>query len=441
MKNNRLVFLSFVLLLIWAVSSLILLEQMPLDPPQVAAGQKKIKVLIRTGTESGALRQISTIFEKETGIKVEFTELGRDVYFTSVGTQLLAGTEAFDIVSVPNTSIAQFASARAILPLDPFMQDTNLTDLDALDLDDFLAVYRYQGITYALPTDISTHFLYYRSDLIPQPPETWDELYKTALRFTKSINSDSPTVWGLTMPAVAPEERTKIFASLLWSHGGDVLTEKEGNVQFDSIASIQAGEYLEKLIRQKIVPQDLLNWDFSRTREGLLMGEAAMAAPYWNAAYPMIKNSNSPFKDAIRIAMVPGIKDASGRITRVPFQHGWTLAINASSNHPLEAWEFIKFATGKRGGAVYARNGGVPARRSILGDVSFRETRPDFSLILETMGIAKNEPSVSYYPAMVDIEEKALAKIVTMYESAKDSFSEAAQELRQLTGRMNRNSR
>ena len=91
------------------------------------------------------MRQISQTFEKNTGIQVEFIELGRDVYFTAVGTQLLAGTDTFDIVSIPNTSIAQFASVHAILPLDGFMKDTNITDLQSFDVDDFFSIYRYHG--------------------------------------------------------------------------------------------------------------------------------------------------------------------------------------------------------------------------------------------------------------------------------------------------------
>lgn len=62
---------------------------------------------------------------------------------------------------------------------------------------------------------------------------------------------------------------------------------------------------------------------------------------------------------------------------------------------------------------------GIPARRSILADPSFEESRPDFALILKSMDMAKIEPSISYYPAMVEIEERALAKIITSLPSRK----------------------
>ena len=87
----------------------------------------------------------------------------------------------------------------------------------------------------------------------------------------------------------------------------------------DNKESIQAGQYLEKLVQEKVVPQDLLSWDFARTRDALIAGEIAMAAPSWNAgAYPMIKQNSDPNKELIKIALIPGTKDQNGQIQRVP---------------------------------------------------------------------------------------------------------------------------
>jgi len=439
-KYFSVLILSVVLMLVWAFGGAMLLDGVEIEAPRAQAPAPKVKVLIRTGTESEAMRRIAQPFEQETGIQVEFIEVGRDGYFTAIGTQLLAGTDTFDVVFMPNTSIAQFASTKAILPLDGFIGDPKLTDAASFDSGDFLDTYRYKGVTYALPTDISTHFLYYRSDLIPQPPETWEELSKLARTFTASLNPSSPTKWGLAMPAVVPEERGKIFASLLWSFGGDILQENDGQVLFDSPESVAAGAYLERLVTERTVPDDLLSWDFARTRDALVEGTIAMAAPYWNSAFPQIRQSesSSPFKSAIRVALIPGVREADGTVRRAPFQHGWTLAINASSSHALEAWEFLKFATGKRGGMIYANAGGVPARRSILSDPTFKETRPEFPLVLESMNMAKREPSVPYYPAMVDVEERALAKIVTRYAKPGEAFVDASEELRRLLAQLNR---
>lgn len=429
---RALIALSLVLLVVWTLSGMLMLDRIQISQPPANEKERVVRVLIRTGTESSALRKLAQPFQAKTGIKVEFVELGRDNYFTALGTQLFAGSSAFDVLFMPNTSIAQFASVHAILPLDPFIDNPADTDVEAFDLADFLALYRYKGAIYALPTDISTHFLYYRSDLIREPPETWDEFYDIAQRFTRSSSADSPTRWGAAMPAVVPEERSKIFASLLWSFGGDVVRSDNGQVQFDSELSVRAGEYLVRLVKNQVVPDDLLSWDFARTRDALLQGDVAMAAPFWNAAYQDILHADSPYKDHIKVALIPGIEDADGVIRRVPFQHSWTLAINANSGSPDDAWQFLAYAAGKDGGRLYAQAGGIPARRSILGDSAYQEDRPDFGLLLESIKTARNEPNFSSYNAMIDIEEQALAKIITLYSEPRAAFSSAADDLRHL---------
>ncbi|TJY40712.1 sugar ABC transporter substrate-binding protein [Cohnella pontilimi] len=428
--------LAFGLMLVWALGGIVFLDRNSVEAETPGTPPPSIKVLIRTGTESAALRQLLGPFEEETGIRVDLIEVGRDGYFTTVGTQLLAGSETFDLVFVPNTSIAELASAGAIAPLDPYIDNPALTDRPSFDLDDFLSVYRYQDAIYALPTDISTHFLFYRGDLIPEPPQTWDEVYALAEKFSKIRNTASPTKWGLAMPAVVPEERTKIFASLLWTFGGDFLSEGNSRSMLSEAKSIEAAQYIQRLVKNRLVPGDLVYWDFVRTRDALLSGEIAMAAPYWNAAYPMIRSdTESPYRDQIKAALLPGVKGPNGKIRRVPFQHAWTFAMNASSTRKEWAWKFLAYATGKKGGALYAQAGGVPARRSILADPAYRETRPDFQLILESMKYAKSEPAVTYYPSMVEIVEDALAKVFTVNNKPSDAFIQATNELNRLTAR------
>lgn len=433
-KLNIWLFIAFGLMVVWALGGIVLLDRNAVPATSEAKTPDSIKVLIRTGTEAAALRQLLEPFERSTGIHADLIEVGRDGYFTTVGTQLLAGSDTFDLVFVPNTSVAELASAGAIAPLDPFIDNPALTDRKAFDLPDFLAVYRYNGTIYALPTDISTHFLYYRSDLIPKPPETWDEVYALAEKFSQSRDPASPTKWGLAMPAVVPEERTKIFASLLWTFGGDFISDSDGHALLGKPESLQAAQFMQKLLRNKLIPGDLLYWDFAKTRDALLSGDVAMAAPFWNAAYPAIlSDKESRYADKIKIALLPGMKDEQGLIRRVPFQHGWTFAVNASSKHPEWAWKFLSYATGKQGGALYVKAGGVPARRSILSDPAYAASRPDFRLILESMEVAREEPSVTYYPSMVEITEKALAKIYTLESSPEEAFREASNDLNRLT--------
>ncbi len=435
MKGSRkdwFMFLSILLLLSWAIGSIYILYNSGKTSTDKPSEPRKVKFLMRTGAESEAMSKLISPFEKETGVKVEVIELGRDGYFTSLATQLFAGSGDFDVAFIPSTYVAQFAKAKAILPLDPFIADAELTDPQTFDKGDFVTTYPYNDQIYALPTDISTHFLYYRSDLIQHPPETWDELLNTARTFTKDKDAMSPTRWGLTMTALAPEELPKVFDTILWSFGGDVINP-DGQTYFDSSESIEAGGYMQSLIRENVVPPDMLNWDFARVRDSLLKGETAMAAPYWNAAYSMIARSESPLKDNIKVALIPGTREPDGSIKRTVFEHGWALAINANSGNRNEAWKFIAYATGKRGGQIYARAGGTPARQSILSDPLLVNLRPEFPLVLECLKLARSEPSLPYYPIMIEYQNQALLKVLTLNSSPKAAFGESANQMRRIT--------
>lgn len=434
---SRVLMLSVALIVLWVTSSSVLLEMNVPKGEVTAAPPVTIKILIRTGTEGEAVRKLAELYEAQTNIRIECIEIGRDGYFTALGTQLFAGSETFDVVAMPNTSIAQFASVKAILPLDFFIYDKEMTDRNQFDISDFLRIYTYRGFIYGLPIDISTHLLYYRNDLIPKPPETWEELIETAKSFSRSRNSASPTVWGLGMPGTAPEERTKIFMSLLRSFGGDTLRERDEEVMFDSEDSIQAGKYMEKIIREGIVPRDMLTWDSARTQEALLTGEIAMAAPFWNDVYAAIKESGSPLAEKISIAPIPGEAASDGKVYRSAFQQSWMLSINAHSKYPKEAWKFVEFATSKQGGLVNASLGGVPARRSILNDPAFQGIRADFPLLLKSMESSQKEPSVAYYASLVELEEEAIAKVVSGYATPNQAFIHAADEMRKITAKAN----
>lgn len=400
-------------------------------PRTFSAKPKKVVLLVRTGAEADGLRKVAESYTKETGTPVEVVEVGRAGYFTTMPTKLLAGTDAFDVVFFPSTMVAQFAEAGAIATIDPFIKNKKLTDEKVFDIKDFLAVYRYKGKLYALPSDVSTHFLYYRQDLIKTPPQTWDEYLKLAKKFTKKYNPKSPTNYGGAMTCLAPEELPKVFYSVMWSFGGSIVDAK-GKVGVDNAGAVAAGKLYQALSRDKLIAPDILTWGFPEVKTALLSGKVAMAAPYWNAAYAMILADKGPYAKKIKAALVPGVKKPDGKIYRTPFQHGWTLVLNANSKNKNEAWKFLAYATGKEGGKVHARAGGTPARLSVLSDASLQKLRPDFKLMVDSLKIAKDEPAVPFYSQMHEVMNVALTVILSGKQTPDKALKDAANKIRSL---------
>jgi len=378
-----------------------------------------VTLTIRTGPEADAMKSVAEAFENREHVRIVLNVLGRDTYMTAMPTQLLARSSKVDLYFVPSTLVGEFAAAKAIAPLDEYiMRDPDL-----------LVSYDFDGRMYALPTDVSTFFLFYRRDLIPVPPQTWDEFMTTAERFTRHLNSASPTEYGAGFSAKGPEEPPKVFYPILWSHGGFIF--ENGRVGLDRPECIAAAKYYQSLVTRGVASREVLSWSYPEVVQALEGGEIAMAAPMWNAAFADIQSSKSTYRGKIEVAPVPGFRLGDGSVRRVNFQHAWTLVMNAASQRPRLAARFVAFATGKDGGMIYAQAGGTPARRSLLMNDSLRGKRPEFPLLLAMLSIAKSEPAVPFYNRLHSAMNSALTALLLQQETPAEAMHGAAQEVRQ----------
>jgi ABC-type glycerol-3-phosphate transport system substrate-binding protein len=379
-----------------------------------------VQLLVRTGPEADGLKVVAQAFTKRTGIVVQVNTMGRDTYMSSMPAQLLARSSSTDVFFVPSTMVGEFAAAGALEPLDGYVRGD----------DDLLVRYGYNNRVYALPTDVSTLFLFYRKDLIATPPGTWDELFRVAQQFTRSSNPASPTKYGLGFSGKGPEEPPKVFYPILWSMGGDVLDGSR--VRIDSPQSVNAARYYQSLVTGGVAPVEVTTWSYPEVVQALERGEIAMAAPMWNAAYADIRGSSSQFHNMIEVAAVPGVL-TNGQVRRVDFQHGWTLVLNAQSHRKPDAAQFIAFATGREGGHLYAVAGGTPARKSLLGAKDLQAARPEFKLVLEMLQVARAEPVVPYYNDMHSTMNGMLTKLLLKQQTPEDATGEAGAALRKVS--------
>jgi len=398
------------------------------QPTQAAA--ETVKVVIMSGPEADGMKKVAEAYTEKTGNPVEIVEQGRDTYLTLIPTQLLAGTDAFDLAFIQSTMVGELAQAGSILPLDSYL--ANLSDEESADVDieDVLVPAMYNGQIYGLPTDISTLFLYYRSDLIPEPPQTWEEVLGLARQFSQSSNPDSSTPYGLAFDGVPGESLPETFYNIMWSFGGEIVDEN-GEVAVDSAQAVEAGNYLRSLAEEKLVPPEILTWGFSEVLAAIESGQVAMAVPAWNAAYPIILGGNSEYKDVIKVAAVPGVTQADGSILRTPYTHSYFFALNSTSKNLEAAFKFLVWATGKEGGLIYAKAGGAPSRKSVFSSTELADVRPEFPLMLESLEVARMGPGICFWPEHIDAMNTALASILDLSAQPKDALSTAAESMRQ----------
>jgi multiple sugar transport system substrate-binding protein len=389
-----------------------------------------VRVVIMSGPEAEGMKEVARQYTERTGNPVEIIEQGRDTYLTLIPTQLLAGTSAFDLAFIQSTMVGELADAGAILPLDAYLDALAPEQRADVDLDDILVPALYEGQIFGLPTDISTYFAYYRSDLIPQPPETWDEVLDLARRFSQSQTPDSPTRYGLAFDGLVGQTLPEGFYSVMWSFGGQIV-DAEGHPAVDQPEAVEAARFWQTLAREELIPPEILSMGFSEVLAALEAGQVAMAVPGWNAMSPIIRGGTSPYADVIEEALLSGVRQADGSILRTPYTHSYFFALNGFSDNPEAAMEFLLYATGKEGSKIYALAGGMPSRVSILNDEELIQFRPEFPLMSESLEVAVAGPPLRYWPEHIEAMNTALASILNLSREPEDALGAAARAMEQ----------
>lgn len=209
----------------------------------------------------------------------------------------LAGSGLPDMVLGPNDAIGVFVDAGLLLPLD-----------DLFDVSNYpfnIGAAQVGGETYGIPTNAGNHLmLMYNKSLVPEAPDTWEELIATA----KEVEANNPDVQGFAYNLTEPFW----FVPFVYGFGGTVY-DTDGNMVLDSQAWVDAYQFVHDLkFTEEVVPSEC---DYNCTndlfKEGsvamILMGDWAIA-DYLNtetspalgeenlglAPWPMLENGQRP---------------------------------------------------------------------------------------------------------------------------------------------------
>ena len=290
--------------------------------------------------------------EKQNGIKVEplHTPQGYEEKLVT----LIAGGVTPDVVLVEEEPYITFARAGAFLDLtDRFERDLDPREYNQVAL-------RFQNVDgryYALPWDIGLGIMFHNTTLLDEaglslPPVdlTWDEFLENALKLTRDRNGDGRIdQWG-TM--VAPGFRgTSIY--FIWGSGGDLVDDPANptRVTVTESAALRGLQFITDLVhRYNVAPAPgTPQPNFVRGNLGMLRNGT------W--AFAQYRTSITDFN--WDVTYWPRHSD-------VPQSGGYlgpdNIAIGSTTQHPDEAWEFVKFVIGPEGQEILGRGGrSIPA--------------------------------------------------------------------------------
>lgn len=285
------------------------------------------------GAEGQVLvRQLSRFMKEHPGIKVvqQVTPDAADQKHQLYVQWLNAGASDPDILQLDVIWTPEFAAAGWILPLDRFLPDT------AAFFPSTIAANRWQDSLYALPWFADVGMLYWRTDLMNEPPATFDDLVRQAQRARRKGGPRYGFVW----QGARYEGLITTFLEYLGAYGGRIL--EGGRVVVNSEAGLRAlTEMRNEIYRDEVIPTIVLTWHEEETRFAFQNGEAAFMRN-WPYAYPLMQD-NSESRVAGKFAVAPMPAGPGGSHTAAI--GGAQLAINRRTEHPEAAWTLINYLT------------------------------------------------------------------------------------------------
>jgi multiple sugar transport system substrate-binding protein len=348
--------------------------------------------------------------------------------------RLTGHDRTLDVMALDVVWTAEFAEAGWALPLseDP----AGLADADATvdTLPGPLATARWKGKLFAAPVTTNTELLWYRPDLVRQPPRTWDGMVSEASR----LHAAGQPSW-IAVQANENEGLVVWFNTLLVSGGGQVLSEDGRRVTLTDTPAHRAATVNALRILKSVATAPGADPSISRTDEGTArlafeQGNAALEVNWPYALASMLENAVKggvpflplnqnpqlggsindvgtfvPTDEQFRIAYqasqkvfgfapYPGV--APGQPAKVTIG-GANLAVASTTRHPAEAFEAIRCLRSLAHQKYISIHGGLPAvRTSLYSDPQFQAKYPMYTVIRRQLTDAAVRPATPAYQAV-----------------------------------------
>jgi len=368
------------------------------------AARADVTLLFWPGPESEAMQKVIDSFNNGPGKTEGFVV--KQLLFSRQGSQekemtdLSAGSSEFDLALVNSYSLGQFSPF--LEPLDDKVPADALKIFSPSVLDSL----KVGGHIYAVPTDISAHFTYYRKDLIdellknadwqkqyaaiaqdklgkalsPKQPAdwTWDDYVATSLFFTKSLNPKSPTRYGTALQLKNLLYNIMLWDDLLVSNGGDWF-DKSGKPTLDSDAGRKALAIYGTIYKDGATPQGSTNYEFPEVNQAFGNGQAATMLQ-WNAAYSIVNDPKQMPASAGKVGIAPMPAGPAGHKTHI---HATAIGMNKASQHKDQAVKFLAFLSTEGAMQTYADAGGIPPVPAVLNAMAAQH--PEYVLLGQTV--------------------------------------------------------
>jgi ABC-type glycerol-3-phosphate transport system substrate-binding protein len=303
-----------------------------------------------TGAHGEALAYLIQKFQQENpGIVVDLVYQGG---YSALQQKLTAAVAA----GQPPTLAQQYENwttqwLDALVDLDLFVSEAVLSDI----LPQFSQI--FDGRVVTVPFNKSILVLYYRPDLIPNPPKTWAEFEEIVAKIGKD---EGKGIYGTAFRPPNPE----IFLTFLAQAGGSILSEDWKTVTINNEAGLEAAEFAARVAKYALIQSAYIS---DAIKKGLTIG-------MWidtSAGYPYNMDAARVAGVPLAVAPIPCYKNCAAMI------QGTNLAIfgvNQTKAQIQAAAKLIEFLLREDNIVYWAQKTGyLPVTRTAIFGKAWQE--------------------------------------------------------------------
>lgn len=338
--------------------------------------------------------------QSQSDIEIELTY----VPYSELTNQLLVSATSGDVPDLIIGGINEVQMYAQSGVLEDITAQVNESGIAEQMYENLRDIHQLDGKFYGLPLHTNAVALFYNTDLIEEPPVTWDELKTVA----KESTADGQ--YGFAASAHNSQHGTASWIPFLWSTGYDVD-------RLDSPEAVRALALWQEMVEEGSMSKEVVNKELEDISADFYTGKAAMMiGGSW-----MIPTLESEAPDLNwAVAQIPKDKEHTSVVG------GESIAIGKGQNVEA-AWTFIEWMLETDRQVEWAKAmGNFPITSEAASDSYFQddETLKVFVDIIETSqgygwGENHNEINSAIYTALQDVLAGGLSPEEALRKASK----------------------
>lgn len=334
--------------------------------------------------------------------------------------RLGAKDSSIDVIGLDVILTSEFANAGWIAPWKGKQKEEASKNV----FKSVLRTATFENELYAAPFNTNTQLLWYREDLVPKPPETWDEMIKVA--------EGLPEAGKIQVQAERYEGYTVWVNALIESAGTSILSGPE-EVELEQKPTEEALEVIGRLAHSSAASPNLPTSNEDTARLAFEAGEAAFMTNY-TFAFASAKENAPEINENMGAAPFPRVNSNPAR----PPLGGFNLAVSAYSSHQPQAFEAALCLSGEKSEETAVELDGLPpSHENLYSGKVVQKAYPGFAeLVREEIEAAGPRPVTPAYQDVTSAIQRALHPPESIpAEGVEGKYEELKEDLEQAVKR------